>query len=127
MNGAGADAAGFDELLDTGLADADQGKFGGGKESVGCDQEQDQKHPQQHKGDHGMANSNIPKELQGRSEGLRGVEYAMDLHLKIRVASEIGPSASVTKSRSISASIFCTERSKAVRQAVQPAGGSVII
>ena len=53
LDDTGADAAGFDELLDAGFADAHQGEFGRGKERVGCDQEQDQKHPDQHKGDHG--------------------------------------------------------------------------
>ena len=53
LDNAGADAAGFDELLDAGLAHADQGEFGRGKERVGCDQEQDEEHPQQHKGKHG--------------------------------------------------------------------------
>ncbi len=53
LDNAGADTAGFNELLDAGLADAHQGEFGRGKEGVGCDQEQDQEHPDQHKGDHG--------------------------------------------------------------------------
>ena len=53
LDDAGADAAGFDELLDAGFADAHQGEFGRGKERVGCDQEQDQKHPEQHEGNHG--------------------------------------------------------------------------
>ena len=52
LDDAGADAAGVDELLDPGLADADQRKLRGRKESVGRHQQQDQKYPQQHKSDH---------------------------------------------------------------------------
>ena len=59
LDDAGADASGFDELLDAGIAHADQGEFGGREEGVGCHQEQDQKDPEQHKGDHGWGNSNI--------------------------------------------------------------------
>src|SRR6202451_390448 len=53
LDNAGADAPGFDQLLNAGFANADQGEFGRGKERVGCDQEQNQKHPDQHKCDHG--------------------------------------------------------------------------
>jgi hypothetical protein len=54
LDDAGADSSGLDELLDAGFANAYQGEFGRGKERVGCDQEQDQKHPDQHKSDHGL-------------------------------------------------------------------------
>src|ERR1700691_4081500 len=63
LDNAGTDAAGFDELLDAGLANADQGEFGGGEERIGCDQQQDKKHLQQHVGKHRLGNSNIPKEV----------------------------------------------------------------
>ncbi|SPF44107.1 hypothetical protein SBA1_510044 [Candidatus Sulfotelmatobacter kueseliae] len=53
LHDAGADASGLDKLLDTRVADADQGEFGGGEERIGCHQEQDQQDPEQHKGDHG--------------------------------------------------------------------------
>ena len=41
------------ELLDAGIAHADQGEFGGREEGIGRHQEKDQKDPEQHKGDHG--------------------------------------------------------------------------
>ena len=47
-DGAGADAAGLDELLDAGVADADQGKFRRHEEGIGRHQQQDGKHPQEH-------------------------------------------------------------------------------
>jgi len=72
LNNAGADTAGFDELLNAGFANAYQGEFGRGKERVGCDQEQDQKHPDQHKCDHGWGNSNISKAVP-HSHGGKGV------------------------------------------------------
>ena len=43
LNDAGADAAGFDELLDAGIPHTHQRKFGRGKESVGRHQEQNDK------------------------------------------------------------------------------------
>src|SRR5208283_328885 len=49
----GADAPGINELLDAGIADANQGELGGCEECIGCHQEKDQKDPEQHKGDHG--------------------------------------------------------------------------
>jgi len=72
LDNAGADAPGLDELLDAGFANAYQGEFGRGKERVGCDQEQDQKHPDQHESDHGWCNSNISKEV-WHSPGGKGV------------------------------------------------------
>jgi hypothetical protein len=54
-----ADAAGSDQLLDAGLTDTDQGKFGSGKEGVGRYQSYYQQDPEQHKGDHLRANFNI--------------------------------------------------------------------
>ncbi len=53
LHDAGADAARFDQLLDTGIANADQGEFSGREKRIGRHQEKDQKHPEQHKGDHG--------------------------------------------------------------------------
>ena len=53
QDGAGADAPCLDELLNARITHAHQGKFGGGKEGVGCHQEQNQKHPEQHKCNHG--------------------------------------------------------------------------
>ena len=61
MDNARADAASFNELLDAGFANAYQGKLGRSKERVGCDQEQDQEHPDQHESDHEWPNSNILK------------------------------------------------------------------
>ena len=52
LDDAGADASGFDELLDSSVANADQGELGGREKRVGCHQEKDQKHAEQHKGDH---------------------------------------------------------------------------
>src|SRR6185312_2548590 len=59
LQNAGADAAGPNELLNTGLTNADQRKFSSGKESVGRYQGYDQQDPEQHKGDHLGANFNI--------------------------------------------------------------------
>src|ERR1700728_2003379 len=53
LDDAATNASGFNELLDSGIAHADQRELGGREEGVGCDQEQDQKDPEQHKGDHG--------------------------------------------------------------------------
>ena len=61
LQNASADAARSDELLDAGLTDADQRKFGSGKESVGRYQGYDQQNPEQHKCDHLRANFNISK------------------------------------------------------------------
>src|SRR6266852_4450991 len=63
LENAGADAAGVNQLLDAGVADADQCKLGRGKKSVSRDQEQYQQDPEQHKGNHLTANSNIPKRV----------------------------------------------------------------
>ena len=52
LNDAGADAAGIDQLLNARIADADQREFGCREEGIGCHQEQDQKDPEQHIGDH---------------------------------------------------------------------------
>ncbi len=52
LDNARTDAAGLDELLDTGIAHTHQRKFGCGKEGIGCNQEQDEEHPEQHKGNH---------------------------------------------------------------------------
>jgi hypothetical protein len=53
LDDTGTDATSLDELLDARVPNAHQGEFRGCEESVGCDQEQDQKHPEQHEGDHG--------------------------------------------------------------------------
>ncbi len=70
LDDAGADAAGGDELLDAGVADADQGEFGGGEKRICRHQKKDQEHAEQHEGDHLgavlMGNSSI----RGR-DGLR--------------------------------------------------------
>ena len=61
LQNASADATRSDELLDAGLTDADQRKFGSGKESVGRYQGYNQQNPEQHKCDHLRANFNISK------------------------------------------------------------------
>ena len=53
----------LDELLDARLANAHQRKFSRREKGVGRNQEDDKKHPEQHKGNHGLRNSNITKEL----------------------------------------------------------------
>ena len=53
LHNARADAPGSDQLLDTGITDADQREFRGREESVGRHQEQDEEHPQQHICNHG--------------------------------------------------------------------------
>ena len=70
LHDAGADASGLDELLDAGIAHADQGEFRGREKRVRCHQEKDQEHAEQHEGDHLgvilMGNSSIP----GRADRL---------------------------------------------------------
>ena len=58
LYGAGADAAGIDQLLDASIADAYQGKFSRHKEGVGGDQQQDNEYPQQQLGKHSPADFN---------------------------------------------------------------------
>jgi hypothetical protein len=57
------DPAGFDQLLDAGIADSNQSELSSGKERIRRNQEQDEQDPEQHKGNHRIANSNIPKLL----------------------------------------------------------------
>jgi hypothetical protein len=47
LDGAGADAMGFDELLDARVADADQCEFRGHEKGIGRHQQHDGKHPHQ--------------------------------------------------------------------------------
>ena len=53
------------ELLDAGIAHADQGELRGSKECVGRHQEQDEKHPQQHVGNHGRLILTFQREMAG--------------------------------------------------------------
>ncbi len=53
LDSAGADAVGFDELLNARITHAHQGELRRREERVGCNQQQDQEHPEEHKGDHG--------------------------------------------------------------------------
>jgi hypothetical protein len=53
LNDASANATGLDELLNARVADADQGKFSSGKEGIDCNQEKDQKDPEQYVRHHG--------------------------------------------------------------------------
>ncbi len=52
LDDAGAAAAGFDELLDAGVANADQREFRSREKRIRCHQEKDQEHAEQHEGDH---------------------------------------------------------------------------
>ncbi len=52
LDDAGAGASGFDELLDAGVTDTDQGEFRSGEERIGRHQKKDQQHAEQHKGYH---------------------------------------------------------------------------
>ena len=52
LDDAGAGAAGLDELLDAGVADADQGELRSREKRVRRHQEKDQEHAEQHEGDH---------------------------------------------------------------------------
>ncbi len=54
-----------DELLDASIAHAHQGEFGGGEERIGRHQKQDQKDPEQHKGDHGRVILTFERRLEG--------------------------------------------------------------
>ena len=53
QDGTRTNPVGIDELLDAGIPHAHQGKFGSGKEGIGCDQEQNEENPEQHKSYHG--------------------------------------------------------------------------
>jgi hypothetical protein len=53
LDHAGADASGLDQLLNASIANADQGELGSREKRIRRHQEKDQKHPEQHKGDHG--------------------------------------------------------------------------
>jgi hypothetical protein len=69
LHDAGADAARFDELLNSGVANADQGELRCREKRICGHQEKDQQHAKQHEGDHLVAilmgNSSIPKGLEG--------------------------------------------------------------
>ncbi len=64
LHDARANPSGFNELLDASVANAHERELGGCKKRVGCHQEQDQKHPEQHKGDHGTVILTFERELQ---------------------------------------------------------------
>src|SRR5581483_454612 len=53
LDGAGAETSGPNELLDAGIAHADEREFRGCEERVGCHEEEDQEDPEQHEGEHG--------------------------------------------------------------------------
>ena len=65
LHDAGANAPARDQLLDAGIAHADQGELRGSKECVGRHQEQDEKHPQQHVGNHGTLILTFQREISG--------------------------------------------------------------
>jgi hypothetical protein len=52
LDDAGAGAAGVDELLDAGIADADQGELRSREKRVRRYQEKDQQYAEQHESDH---------------------------------------------------------------------------
>ena len=53
LHSARPDASCGNELLDAGIANANESKFGGGEEGIGRDQQQDHKSQPQHEDDHG--------------------------------------------------------------------------
>ena len=53
LHSARPDASCGNELLDAGIANANESKFGGGEEGIGRDQQQDQKSQPQYEDDHG--------------------------------------------------------------------------
>jgi hypothetical protein len=65
LDDASAGASGFDELLDAGIADADQGELGSCEKRIRGHQKKDQEHAEQHESDHLgellMGNSSIPR------------------------------------------------------------------
>ena len=65
LDDARANPARSDELLDASIAHAHQGEFGGGEERIGRHQKQDQKDPEQHKGDHGRVILTFERRLEG--------------------------------------------------------------
>ena len=52
QNSAGAGAVGFDQLLDAGVAHADQRELGCGEKGIDRHQKQDDEYPQQHVWNH---------------------------------------------------------------------------
>ena len=52
LDGSSADAVSRYQLLQTGLAYADQGKFGGNEERVCCDEQHDRRNPQHDESNH---------------------------------------------------------------------------
>jgi hypothetical protein len=52
LDDAGAGTSGFDELLDAGIADADQGELRSREKRIRRHQEKDQEHAEQHESDH---------------------------------------------------------------------------
>ena len=52
LNGAGADASGLDELLDSSIANTDQGELCRREKRIRRHQEKDKQHAEQYEGDH---------------------------------------------------------------------------
>ena len=93
LDDASADASGLDQLLNASVANADQGELGSGEKRIRCHQEKDQKHAEQHKGDHFgvilMGNSNIAKGL------ATGLQWRLKFFTTLRLRSGQAPSASL--------------------------------
>ena len=67
LDDAGAEASGFNELLNARVAHAHQGKLRSSEKRVGCHQEQDQQDPEQHKSDHGCVILTFQRGLAART------------------------------------------------------------
>ena len=91
LDDARADASRRDELLDAGIAHAHQGEFGCREEGIGRHQEQDQKDPEQHKGDHGTViltfGSSWARRIAafGADEAIYGIGKMWDRRLRLSV------------------------------------------
>ena len=85
LDDARADTSGFDELLDASVANAHQRELGGCEKRIGCHQEQDQKNPEQHKGDHGRVILTFERGLQVPS--CQRPAFKMELRVPIFVFS----------------------------------------
>ena len=76
-DGAGADAVGFDQLLDARFADADQRELGCGEEGIDRHQEQYNEHPQQHGCNHGTLILTFQRDNGSRGDGVRAHDHRL--------------------------------------------------
>ena len=79
LDDSGADATRLNELLDASVADAHQGELRCRKKRIGCDQEQNQENPEQHKSDHGCLILTFQRPYRISNPGAETVELMQHL------------------------------------------------